>query len=165
MGGAVPVHVAAARPDVVSLLIVAEAAIDAEGGPRLGGQSEEQFVGRGFPDLLEAQTTDAEAQPQGLKAAHVGITRAVDPRAIHREALSIDRGSDPPVRTLLANLSIPRWYLQGELSEPEPDLRRDLAAMGVGWRIVPKTGHPMGLQNPEGFAQTIAEVVPASWPG
>jgi hypothetical protein len=37
--------------------------------------------------------------------------------------------------------------------------------MGVGWRIVPQTGHPMGLQNPLGLAQTIADVVVASWPG
>jgi len=27
------------------------------------------------------------------------------------------------------------------------------------------TGHPMGLQNPAGLAQTVAEVLGASWPG
>jgi pimeloyl-ACP methyl ester carboxylesterase len=59
---------------------------------------------------------------------------------------------------------MPRWYLQGELSEPEPDDEHYLAAMGVGWRIVPGTGHAMGLQNPEGLAQTIAEVMAESWP-
>jgi len=57
---------------------------------------------------------------------------------------------------------MPRWYLQGELSDPEPDIQRDLEAMGVGWRVVPDTGHMMGLQNPEGFAQSIAEVLRAS---
>jgi hypothetical protein len=56
------------------------------------------------------------------------------------------------------------WYLQGEASDPEPDLQRDLAAMGVGWRVVPNTGHPMGLPNPEGFAQAVAEVLAESWP-
>ena len=40
-----------------------------------------------------------------------------------------------------------------------------LAAIGVGWKIVPETGHPMGLQNPEGFAQTVADVVAEAWPG
>ena len=34
---------------------------------------------------------------------------------------------------------------------------------GVGVKIVPLTGHPMGLQNPEGLAQAIAEAIPASW--
>jgi hypothetical protein len=38
-----------------------------------------------------------------------------------------------------------------------------LAAMGVGWRVVPPTGHAMGLQKPKGLAQTIAEVVGTSW--
>jgi hypothetical protein len=30
--------------------------------------------------------------------------------------------------------------------------------------VVPKTGHPMGLQNPEGLAQAVAEALSASWP-
>jgi pimeloyl-ACP methyl ester carboxylesterase len=60
-------------------------------------------------------------------------------------------------------MEIPRWYLQGEASDPEPDLQRDLAAIGVGWRVVPDTGHPMGLQNPEGLAQAVADALPASW--
>jgi hypothetical protein len=47
---------------------------------------------------------------------------------------------------------MPRWYLQGEASDPGPDLQHDLAAMVVGWEVVPNTGHPMGLQNPEGLA-------------
>jgi pimeloyl-ACP methyl ester carboxylesterase len=66
---------------------------------------------------------------------------------------------------LLRDLHMPRWYLQGELSDPEPGLEEDLAAMGVGWKVVPKTAHVMGLQNPEGLAQTVAEVLAASWPG
>jgi len=164
MGGAVAVHVATARAAIVSLLIMAEPAIDAGGGEPLGGQTEEQFVERGFQELLEAQAKEAEAQPEGLRAAHLGITRLVEPRAIHREAVSLERGTDPTVRSLLGTLGMPRWYLQGELSDPEPDLERDLAAMGVGWKVVPKTGHPMGLLNPEGFAQTVAEVLAVSWP-
>jgi hypothetical protein len=51
------------------------------------------------------------------------------------------------------------------LSDPEPGLEEDLAAMGVGWKVVPKTAHVMGLQNPEGLAQAVAEVLAASWPG
>lgn len=60
---------------------------------------------------------------------------------------------------------MPRWYLQGELSDPEPDLEHELAAMGVVWKVVPRIAHVMGLENPEGLAQTIAEVLGASWPG
>jgi pimeloyl-ACP methyl ester carboxylesterase len=162
MGGGIAVRVAATRPTIVSLLVMAEASIDAGGEEPLGGQTEDQFVERGFSELLEAQATEAEAKPNGLRATHLGITRLVDPHALHREAVSLER--DPSVRSLLAELTIPRCYLIGELSDPEPDLERDLAAMGVGWKVVPKTGHPMGLQSPEGLAQTVAEVVAASWP-
>ena len=165
MGGAVGVHVAAARADRVSLLIMAEASIDAGGEIPLGGQSENEFVERGFSELLEAQAKIAEAQPDGVPAAHLGITRLVEPRAIHREAVSLESGTKPSVRSLLREMQIPRWYLQGELSDPTPDLERDLAAMGVGWKVVPMTGHPMGLQNPEGFAQAVADVLAESWPG
>ena len=165
MGGGVGVHVATARANSVSLLIMAEGHIDAGGGARLGGQTEDQFVERGFSDLLGAQAKNAEAQPDGLPAAHLGITRLVEPRAIHREAVSLDGGTKPSVRSLLRELQIPRWYLQGEESDPEPDLQHDLAAMGVGWKVVPLTGHPMGLQNPDGFAQAVADVLATATPG
>ena len=165
MGGAVAVHVAADRPATVSLLIMAEGAIDAGGEAPFGGLTEEQFVTHGFRELLEAQSKEAEAQPDGLRAAHLGITRTADPLALHREGVSLERGTDPSVRSLLRTLQIPRWYLQGELSDPQPDLQHDLAAMRVSWKVVPKTAHAMGLQNPEGLAQAVAEAMAASWPG
>jgi pimeloyl-ACP methyl ester carboxylesterase len=163
MGGAVAVLVATARAKTVSLLIMAEASIDAGGGEPLAGQTEAQFVERGFTELLDVKSKEAEAQPDGWRAAHLGMTRLVEPRALHREAVSHERGTGPPVRWLLGRLQMPRWYLQGELSDPEPRLQRDLVAMGVGWKVVPKTGHPMGVQNPFGLAQTVAEVLVASW--
>jgi pimeloyl-ACP methyl ester carboxylesterase len=165
MGGAVAVHVATARPAIVSLLIMAEPSIDAGGEEPFAGVTEEHFVTHGFRELLEAQSKEAEVQPDGLRAAHLGITRLVDPLALHREGVSLERGTDPSVRSLLRTLQMPRWYLLGELSDPEPDLQHDLAAMGVGWKVVPETAHAMGLQNPEGLAQAVAEAVAASWPG
>jgi pimeloyl-ACP methyl ester carboxylesterase len=158
MGGGVAVQVAAARSNVVTLLVMAEGSID-PGDGTFGGQTEAEFVEHGFAELLETQASEAEAKPQGIAAAHLGITRTSDARAIYREGRSLGRGSEPSIRALLAGLRMPRWYLQGEASAPEPDLRRDLVAMGVGWRVVPKTGHPMGLQNPIGLAATIAELV------
>lgn len=164
MGGAVAVLVAAARPTVVSWLVMAEGNVGPQGDDRLHGQTEDEFVERGFPDLLAGQSKEAEAQPDGIRAAHLGITRLVEPRAIHREAVSEERETNPTLRSLLRNLEMPRWYLFGELSDPEPAFEQEMAVAGVGWKVVPQTGHPMGLQNPEGLAQTIAEVLPASWP-
>jgi pimeloyl-ACP methyl ester carboxylesterase len=163
MGGAVAVHVATARPAAVSLLIMAEPSIDAGGEAPFAGLTEEQFVAHGFRELLEAHSKEAEAQPDGLRAAHLGITRLVDPLALHREGVSLERGTDPSVRSLLGTLHMPRWYLRGELSEPEPDLQHELAAMGVGWKVVPTAAHAMALQNPEGLALAVAEAMTASW--
>jgi pimeloyl-ACP methyl ester carboxylesterase len=159
MGGAVAIHVAAARPAVVSLLVVAEPAIDPGGERPFGGQTEEQFVERGFSDLLETQLREADANREGIRASHLGITRTVDPRALHREGVSLERGTEPSVRGLLARLAMPRWYLRGELSDPDPGLEDDLEAMGVSLKVVPNTGHTMGLQNPLGLARAIAEVL------
>ena len=63
---------------------------------------------------------------------------------------------------VLVGLAMPRWYLHGELSEPEPDYERFLAESGIGFRIVPVAGHAMGLQNPAGLAATVAGVVAES---
>jgi pimeloyl-ACP methyl ester carboxylesterase len=162
MGGGVGVHVATAARNV-SLLIMAEGHLDAGGNPPLGGQTEDEFVERGFAELLAGLTKNAEAHPEGVPAAHLGITRSVDPRAIHREGVSLETRSSPSIRSLLGELQIPRFYLQGEASDPEPDVEHDLAAIGVGWRTVPKTGHPMGLQNPDGFARVVADIVAQAW--
>lgn len=163
MGGGVGIHVAAARPTIVSLLVMAEGNIDGDGETPLDGETEDQFVERGSTELLEAQSKEAAAQPTGLRAAHLGITRLIEPRAIYREAVSMSRETNPSTRSLLGALEIPRWYLLGEASDPEPELQRDLADIGVGWKVVPATGHAMGLQNPEGLAQAVADVLPASW--
>ena len=165
MGGAIAVHVAAARPAVVSLLVMAEPAIDPGGEAPFEGQTEDQFVARGFSELLEAQSVEAAANPHGIRAAHLGITRLVDPRAVHREGVSLERGTTPSVRSVLGQLEMRRWYLQGELSDPEPGLENELAAMGVAWKVVPKAGHAMALQNPGGLARAVAESVHVSWPG
>jgi pimeloyl-ACP methyl ester carboxylesterase len=163
MGGAVAVLVAAARPAVVSLLVMAEGNVGPEGGDRFDGQSEDRFVERGFPDLLDGQEKEATANPEGLRASHVGITRLVEPRAIYREAASMEVETTPTLRSHLGRLEMPRWYLIGGLSVPEPELEQEMAGLGVGWKVVPETGHAMGLENPQGLAQTVAEVLPASW--
>ena len=163
MGGGIAIHVATARPRIVSLLVMAEGNIDGGGDAPLDGQTENQFVERGFTELLDAQSKEAQAQPRGLRAAHLGITRLIEPRAIYREAVSMSRETRPSTRSLLGALEIPRWYLMGEASDPEPELQRDLAAVGVGWKVVPDTGHAMGLQNPQGLAHAVADVLPPTW--
>ena len=168
MGGGVAILVASARPHVVSLLIMAEGRLgpesDGPDGPDpIAAQSEQDFVERGFAELIEGQTREAEALPRGLRAAHIGITRLVAPYALHRAKIAQERETDPPLRYVLRDLLMPRWYLDGGESEPWGP-RDDLEAAGVKFRVVADTGHMMGLQNPRGLAQTIAEIVAESWP-
>jgi pimeloyl-ACP methyl ester carboxylesterase len=162
MGGGIGVLVAAARPDIVTLLIMAEGNLDPDAGEPSLGASEDEFAERGFADLLDRHRKEALSTPSGIRARHLGITRLVDPRAIHREEVSMFEETSPSLRSLLAGLEMPRWYLNGELSEAD-GLEAELAAIGVGWKVVPATGHPMGLQNPAGFAETVAEVLRDSW--
>ena len=165
MGGGVAVLVASARPQSVSLLIMAEGRLDLDpdGPDPIAAQSEQDFVEQGFADLLDGQTSDAEALPGGLRAAHLGITRLVAPYALHRAEVARGRDTDPPLRSLVTDLQMPRWYLDGSESEPWGP-RDDLEASGVEFRVVPDTGHMMALQNPSGLARTIAEILAESWP-
>lgn len=165
MGGGVGILVASARPYVVSLLVMAEGrlGLEPDGPDPIAAQPEQDFVERGFADLLDGQTRDAEAHPTGLRAAHLGITRLVAPHALHRAEVAQGRETDPPLRSLVKDLKMPRWYLDGAESEPWGP-RDDLEAAGVKFKVVPDTGHMMGLQNPRGLAQAIAEILAESRP-
>ena len=63
MGGDIGIQVAAARPEVVSLLILAESGIDASGEGAAFPEDE-------FGKLIEEQEAEAEAEPGGLRAVH-----------------------------------------------------------------------------------------------
>ena len=55
MGGAIAIRVAAARPAVVSLLVMAEGNVEPDDDDRFDGQTEDQFAEHGFPDQLARQ--------------------------------------------------------------------------------------------------------------
>ena len=95
MGGAIAILVAAARPKVVSLLVLAEANVGPEGDDGMDGQTEDQFVEVGFPALVAAQAAEAAAAPDGIRAVHAEMTRLIEPRAIYREAVSMETETDP----------------------------------------------------------------------
>src|SRR6478752_8323643 len=55
MGGEIAIRVAAAHPGVVSTLVMAEGTVDPHGEVVFDGQSEDEFVSRGFAELVSSQ--------------------------------------------------------------------------------------------------------------
>ena len=94
------------------------------------------------------------ARQQGNDIWAVSLSLSL-PAAIHREAVSLIKGSVPTWRDALAALSMPRTVLFGEYSLPDPDTKR-LPDIGVRVRVVRKAGHSMAWENPSGLARMIS---------
>ncbi|MFJ4200866.1 alpha/beta fold hydrolase [Streptomyces sviceus] len=149
MGGSVALVLAHRRPELVSRLVLTEANLDAAppataGSTWIDAYDEDDFVAGGHARVLE------KAGP--LWAATM---RLADPRALHRSAAGLRRGSAPMMRAVLEALPIDRVYLQGELSG-ELEGRRTLEAAGVRVVTVPGAGHNVMFDNPGAFAAVVA---------
>ncbi|MFE6228992.1 MULTISPECIES: alpha/beta fold hydrolase [unclassified Streptomyces] len=151
MGGAVALHLAAARPGRIARLVVAEPNLYAGGGAfstPVARQREEDFVRGGFARMLALAD----------RADYAARLRLADPRAVHRCAVALVEGGDPEAGDLLAALTLPRAFLVGEKSLPDPAAEQ-AAAMGVPVLEVPGAGHNMMLDNPDGFATALARAL------
>ncbi|MFH8837009.1 alpha/beta fold hydrolase [Streptomyces sp. NPDC017868] len=148
MGGAVAIHLAAARPDLVGRLVVAEPNLYAGGGAfssPVAAQEEDAFVAEGFARMLAV--TD--------RPDYAARLRLADPRAVHRSAVALVEGSVPEAGDLLAGLPAPRTFLVGEASLPDADAEK-AAALGIPVIEVSGAGHNLMLDNPDGFAAALA---------
>ncbi|MFJ8660036.1 alpha/beta fold hydrolase [Streptomyces sp. NPDC093795] len=160
MGGAVTIHLAAARPDLVARLVVAEPNLYAGGGAfssPVAAQDEDAFVAKGFARMLA--TLD--------RADYVARLRLADPLAVHRSATALVEGSVPAPGDLLAALTLPRTFLLGEFSRPDPDAEK-ATAFGIPVIEIPRAGHNLMLDNADGFATALAHALsdaPTSLPG
>ncbi len=149
MGGSVALVPARRRPDLVSRLVLTEANLDAFPPPTAGSggiaaYEEDEFVESGHARVLD------KAGP-----VWAATMRPADPRALHRGAAGLRRGSDPVMRTLLEGLTIERVYLQGELSG-ELAGREALEMSGVRVVTVPGAGHNVVFDRPDAFAAAVA---------
>ncbi|MEW2626091.1 alpha/beta hydrolase [Streptomyces sp. NPDC048106] len=149
MGGAVAIVLARRRPELVSRLVLSEANLDAfppltAGSSAIATYEENEFVEKAYARVLEAVGP--------LWAATMRLT---DPRALHRSAVGLRRGSDPVMRTILEGLDIDRVYLQGEKSGELADRER-LELSGVRVLTVPGAGHNVMFDNPDAFAAAVA---------
>ncbi|MEU6477027.1 alpha/beta hydrolase [Streptomyces sp. NPDC047017] len=149
MGGAVAIVLAHRRPDLVSRLVLVEANLDPSppltaGSSTIASYEEEAFVDGGYARVLEK-----------VGPVWAATMRLADPRALHRSAVALRRGTEPTMRALLADLAVDRVYLQGELSDEVPDMD-GLEAAGVRVVTVPGADHNIMFDNPEAFAAAVA---------
>jgi pimeloyl-ACP methyl ester carboxylesterase len=149
MGGSVALVLAHRRPELVSRLVLTEANLDASppataGSSRIDAYEEDDFVAGAHARVLEK-----------VGPLWAATMRLADPRALHRSAAGLRRGSVPMMREILEGLPIDRVYLQGELSG-ELEGRSTLEATGVRVVTVPGAGHNVMLDNPDAFVAVIA---------
>ncbi|MER8058192.1 MULTISPECIES: alpha/beta hydrolase [unclassified Streptomyces] len=149
MGGAVAIVLAHRWPRLVSRLVLSEANLDAfppltAGSSAIAVYEEDEFVEEAYARVLAA-----------VGPLWAATMRLADPRALHRSAVGLRRGSDPVMREILEGLDIDRVYLQGEESGELEDRER-LEAAGVRVLTVPGAGHNIMFDNPGAFAAAVA---------
>ena len=152
MGGAVAVLLAHARPDLVARLVVCEPNLRASGGlfsREVAGQPEAEFDLAAYAARLTAQRPEL--------AGYAARLRLADRVAVHRSATGLVELSEPTPGQLLRQLRIPRTYLLGEHSVGVPEL--DEPDLGIPIRVVPGAGHNMSIDNPDGFAEALADAL------
>ncbi|MGW0122099.1 alpha/beta fold hydrolase [Streptomyces sp. NPDC003327] len=151
MGGAVAIHLAAARPDLVARLVVAEPNLYAGGGAfsaPVAAQDEDAFVAEGFARMVA----------EGDRPDYAARLRLADPRAVHRSAVALVEGGVPAPGDLLVRLAMPRTFLVGERSLPDGDAAH-AAKAGIPVLEVLGAGHNLMLDNPDGFAEALARAL------
>ncbi|MBN1440510.1 MAG: alpha/beta fold hydrolase [Anaerolineales bacterium] len=156
MGGSVAVVLAAAHPEQVRRLVLAEANLD----PGVGGasktiaaQTEEEYLAGGHALFLRAMAAEIGKSPSA--ACFAGALKAADPLAVHRSAAGLIHGAVPSQRRLFLAMKIPRAFLFSAESRSDPDVEI-LRGGGIDVFIVPNSGHGMMHDNPEGFRQALA---------
>lgn len=150
MGGAVAVVLAHRRPDLVAGLVLTEANLD-PGPPRsaasrsIAAYTEHAFVrDGGFAEILER-----------VGPAWAATMRLADPRALHRSATGLVRGTAPTVRRMLLESPVDRTFLQGALNGELPGAA-ELVTSGV--RVIEVTGaaHNIMFDRPDILAGAVA---------
>jgi len=150
----VAILLAAGAPRLVSHVISAEGNLDPGPGfvsGKITSISEEAFTSTGHREFVEAILRSGFTE-------YAGSFQAADPTGLYRSAVSLIAERSPTYREHLYGLEIPRTYIFSEESLPAPDFER-LANAGIDVRIVPRAGHHMMIDNPDGFATVLADAI------
>ncbi len=163
MSGAVAITLAAFRPDLVSRLVLMEANLDPLGpgegmvSTRIASQTEDGFCASGFQALIDS-FRKAGMEGDSTRASMAGSLQIAAPHALYRGAVNLVRGTVPTMRERLLQMKIPRTYIFGERSLPDPDWE-ELANQGIQVLAIPNAGHGMAWDNPEGVTEAIYQAL------
>jgi len=157
-GGAIALELARRVESRLRGLVLSESNLDPSppeaGSYLVASQSEQAFIDHGYTELI------ATARNSGNDNWASSVSHW-SPRAMWRLADSLTRGQQPSGRDVLYDAKVPRAYLIGENSLPDPD-RSELPGHGVDVHIVPAVGHSMAWEDPIGVAGAIAAAI-APW--
>ncbi|MCT4711762.1 alpha/beta hydrolase [Enterobacteriaceae bacterium H11S18] len=147
MGGSIAIQLAALMSAKIAGLIVSEPNFKAGGGMFSSGvaaQSEQEFVNKGYYDLLAAE-----------QSPWAGSLLNTSPRAMWREASSLVTGVSPSWDDVFITLQLPKALIFGEHSLPDKDFEV-IQAAGIQSIVIPNAGHSMSWENPAGLARALA---------
>ncbi|MBA2753621.1 MAG: alpha/beta hydrolase [Chloroflexia bacterium] len=158
LGGTIAIVLAAACPDLVASLVVAEPNLEPEDttlSRTIADQTEAEYVATGHATLVARAETWAAEDP--AMSTYPSTLRAADPRAMHRSAAALVTVS---LRQTFLALTLPRTYVFGAQTLPHHH-EAWLRVAGVAVAVVPDAGHLMLTGNPDGVARVIAASLPA----
>lgn len=169
MGGTVGIYLALQRPDLVSKLVIAEGNLGPGGGPGtryIAGFDEGDWLYNEYPAFMSRLHQQAR---EGDKNAitSCGAWEASDPYGIYYQSRSLVNLPENFIERV-ASLEMPVRFIYGDKNLPEnndgkifPDSPEPetLTSRGIKIGIVPESGHMMMVDNLDGYARVIAELL------
>jgi len=154
MGGAVSIALAIRVESRLRGLILSEANLDAGGGffsKKIASYNEDDYQRFGHNDIVQESISSSNEN----WAASLSVSSSI---ATYRTSCSLVDGSSPSWRQMYYALSIPKTYIFGSNSLPDPDLDV-LTKQHVDVLTVAEAGHSMAWENPEGLATAICAAI------
>lgn len=154
MGGAIALSLAPHLENGMQGLVLGEANLDSGGGffsKQIASFGEAEYVASGHQKIIE------ESRAQGNENWAVCLSMS-SPVAVFRESQSLIEGESTGWRSILQSLDIPRTFIFGEQSLPDPDLDL-LKEQGIHTEVLEKAGHSMAWDNPGGLAMAIRNAI------
>lgn len=152
MGGSIAIEAADLLAHKVNHLILSEANLDSGGGEfsrTIAALSEADYVEDGHLRTIN----DAVAAGNEEWAATMRHASAL---AVYRGAKSLVEGSNPDWHSRFLRNPSRKTFIFGERSLPNSDVEI-LSSQGIQVLVVRDAGHSMGLENPQGLGEAIAQ--------